>query len=285
MKLFDRQYRFAAGRAGQTGFEVGNTTPEQPTALRINFVVEKADTETPNTARVSLWNLNPEQLAALNEKDCFTVLRAGYGNNMPLIFTGTVTFIKTLMDGADHETVMEIADGRVPLRDTYVSLSYSRVVNTKLIIDGIAEEMGIAVTYSHNAHFADIPNGFSFVGAGRVALDKACATSGLQWQIYNGVLQVKKKHDTMSREAYLLSPNSGLTGIPKNIIIAEKDVGLGEQAGVEVEYLLNGAIGISDFVRLESREIQGFFRVEWLELAGDNIQGAWKCTARLIEVR
>jgi len=279
MKLFDRQYRFMFG-----GFEVGNSTPEQPTALRINFAVEKADTETPNTARVSVWNLNPEQLATLEEKDCFTVLRAGYGRNMTQIFTGTVTFIKTIMDGADRETVMEIADGRVPLRDTYVSLSYSGVVNAQLIIDDTAADMGIAVTYSHNAEFADFPNGFSFVGPGRVALDKACTTSGLQWQIYNGVLQVKKKRDTMNRNAYLLSPESGLIGIPKNIVISEKGAGLGEQPGVEVTYLLNGAIGISDYVRLESREIQGFYRVEWLELAGDNIQGAWQCTARLIEV-
>ena len=278
MKLFDRQYRFAFG-----GFEVGNSTPEQPTAIRINFAVEKADTETPNTARISVWNLNPEQLATLNEKDCFTVLRAGYGNNMTLIFTGTVTFIKTIMDGADRETVMEIADGRVLLRDTYVSLSYSGVVNAQTIIDDVAGEMGIAVTYSYNAEFADFPNGFSFVGPGRGALDKACTTSELQWQIYNGVLQVKKERDTMNRSAYLLSPDSGLIGIPKNIVISEEGAGLGEQPGVEVEYSLNGAIGVSDFVRLESREIQGFFRVKWLELVGDNIQGAWKCTARLIE--
>ena len=278
MKKFDRQYRFAFN-----GFEVGNSTPEQPTALRIHFTVEKADTETPNTARISVWNLNPQQIAALNEKDCFTVLRAGYENHMTLIFTGTITCVKTLMDGADRETVMEIVDGRVPLRDTYVSLSYSGVVNAKPVIDAIAGEMGIAVTYSHNAAFKDFPNGFAFIGPGRVGLDKACATSGLQWQIYNGVLQVKKERDTMNRQAYLLSPDSGLLGIPKNILIAADGCGLDEQPGVEVEYLLNGAIGISDFVRLESREIQGFYRVKRLELAGDNIQGMWKCTAWLIE--
>ena len=278
MKQFCRQYRFAFG-----SHEVGNSTPAQPTALRIHFAVEKADTETPNTARVSLWNLNPQQIATLNEKDCFTVLRAGYGNHMPLIFTGTITYVKTLMDGADRETVMEIADGRVPLRDTYVSLSYAGVVNARPIIDKIAADMGVAVTYSHNATFADFPNGFTFVGPGRVGLDKACATSGLQWQIYNGVLQVKRERDTMNREAYLLSPDSGLLGIPKNILIAADGYGVDEQPGVEVEYLLNGAIGISDFVRLESREIQGFYRVKWLELAGDNIQGMWKCTAKLIE--
>ena len=60
-------------------------------------------------------------------------------------------------------------------------------------------------------------NGFSFTGAGRTALDKACATTGLQWQIENGVLQVKMKGDTMTREVYLLSAETGLIGIPKKI--------------------------------------------------------------------
>ena len=276
--LFDRQYRFKFG-----GHEVGGSAPGQPTALRIHFTVEKCDTETPNTALVSVWNLNPGQIAALNEKDCHAELMAGYGNNMPLIFEGYVTYVKTLMDGADRETSIEICDGRVPLRDTYCSLSYAGVVNARTVIDDIAGDMELAVTYSHNADFADFPRGFSFIGPARVGLDKACATSGLQWKIYDGVLYVKMERDTMDRDVYLLSPDSGLIGVPKKILIASEGYGLDEQAGVEVRYLMNGAIAVSDYVRVESRDIQGFYVVKWLELSGDNIRGDWICTAKLIE--
>lgn len=52
--------------------------------------------------------------------------------------------------------------------------------------------MGVTVTYSYNAEFADIPNGFSFVGQAKFALTKACAVSGLEWSIQNGILQVKE---------------------------------------------------------------------------------------------
>ena len=279
LKNFDRQYRFVASPPGGAGFEVGEG---DPMALRINFNIEKADTETPNSARISIWNLNPEHLAILNEKDCMAKLRAGYAGRMALCFVGDVTYVKTIMDGADRETIMEVADGRVCLRDTYVSLSYSGVINAKKIIEDTAGEMGVAVTFSYNAEFADFPNGFSFVGPARVALDKACRTSDLQWQIYNGVLQVKKRRGTMDRHGYLLSPETGLTGIPKRIVYGEEGHGLGEQPGWEVTYLLNGAIGISDFVRLESKFVKGYFRVKWLEMTGDNIRGAWTCTARLI---
>ncbi len=46
MIQFDRQYRLTAGAAGGVGFEIGATTKESPTALHINFSIEKADTET-----------------------------------------------------------------------------------------------------------------------------------------------------------------------------------------------------------------------------------------------
>ena len=283
MKQFDRQYRFSAGQAGGTGFEVGAVSPESPMALRISFMVEKCDTETPNTAKISLWNLSPEQLAILNEKDCIVTLRAGYADMLTLIFVGTVTYIETAMDGGDRETKIEAVDGRIELRDSHVSLSYTGAINTKKIIEAIAADMGITLTFSYNARFADLPNGFSYIGAGRVALDKACASTGLQWQIQNGLMQVKMKGDTMTREVYVLSPDSGLLGIPKKITFGKEAERAENQAGWEVEYLLNGAIGIGDYVRLESKLTQGYFRMRSVEMDGDNFEGAWMCTAKLIE--
>ena len=283
MTLFDRQYRFSFGPAGGAGSEIGATTPDSPTAIRINFNIEKADCENPNNARFSLWNLNPQHLAMLNEKDCVVQLRAGYGNHMSLCFTGVITFINTIMDGGDRETILEACDGRVALRDTYVSLSYSGVVSGRTVVNDIAAQMGLAVTHSHNVVLADIPHGFSFVGLGRVGLDKAVASSGAQWQIYNGVLQIKNHRDTMNRQVYTLSAETGLIRIPKRITFSEAESGVGDEMGWEVDYLLNGAIGIGDFVHLDSNRVQGHFRVRSIEMNGDSLQGEWICTARLIE--
>jgi len=282
MKHFDRQYRFAAGPAGGEGFEVGATTRESPSALRIRFLVDKCETETPNVAVVSLWNLNPEQLAILNEKDCIVTLRAGYGGHMPLIFIGCITYVQTSLDKGDRETHMEIVDGRIELRDSYVSLSYAGTINTKKIIEDVAAAMGITLLFSHNAEFHDLPRGFSFIGPSRVALDKACASSGLQWTIQNGVLHVKMLRDAMTRQVYLLDADSGLLGIPKKINYGADNADDEDQSGYIAEYLLNGAIGIGDFVRLESAVAKGYFRVKSVEMRGDNIKGDWKCTAKLI---
>ena len=283
MQNFNRQYRFAAGPAGGEGFEVGMTTDTSPEALHISFNIEKADTETPNSAKFSLWNLNPEQLSILNEEDCVVTLRAGYGTRMPLCFVGCVSYVETELDGSDRMTSIEAVDGRIELRDSYVSQSYSGSTNTKKIIEDCAAQMGLAVTFSYNAEFFDLANGYSFVGPAHLSLDKACASSDLQWQIYNGVMQVKRKRDTMTREVYVLSPDTGLLHIPKKITFGKSDGNDEGESGWEVMYFLNGAIGIGDYIRLESKLVKGYFRIRTLAMDGDNLEGDWICTARLIE--
>ncbi len=277
-KNFDRQYRLSAGHGGAKGFEIGGGA--RP--LHIAFSIEKADTETQNTANLSIWNLNPEHLAELNKKDCIVALRAGYGTVMPLIFTGVVTFAKTKTDGSDMETEIELVDNRIELRDTYVSVSYAGAVDCKTLIQDTADKMGVTVSFSHNAAFQSIPNGYSYVGPARNVLTKACETSGLVWNINNGVLQVKKPGDTMSREVYELSAETGLLGIPQRVQIEEEDVC---RYGWDVEYLMNGAINIDDYVHLKSQYVTGYFRVYSVSMDGDNYDSSWSCTARLLEVK
>ena len=281
MKNFDRQYRMTAGKPGSVGFEIGGTSPY---ALHISFSVQKQELESSNTAKVQVWNLNKANLATLEEKDCYLTLKAGYGNTLPVILSGTVSHSNTKLDGADTLTEIEVVDGLAEIRDTWVSISYAGKVNSKKIIDDIASQMGVTVTYSYNAECADIPNGFSFVGQAKHTLSKACAVSGLEWSIQNGVLQVKKPGDVMSKEVYVISPETGLISIPERVQISSSDQNGKNQVGYDLVYLMNGAIGPGDYVQVDSKYLKGFFRVYSLEIDGDNLGGAWQCKARVLEV-
>lgn len=283
---FDRQYRLAAGQAGSTGFEIGGTTLSQPIPLHINFALQKTDLETPNTGKVTVWNLNPEHLAALNEKNCVLSLRAGYGNTLKLIFAGVISFVSTTSEDADEKTEIEVVDNLIEIRDTYVSLSYEGKVNWKTIIDDTASQMGVAVSYSYNAgeKFIDVSNGYSYVGQAKNVLTKGCDCCGLTWSLQNGVLQVKCPDDVMSKEVYVLSATTGLLGKPSKVVISHDEATDKSELGWDVTYLLNGAINIDDYVKLESKEVEGYFRVYSLDIQGDNISGDWICTARLLEV-
>ncbi len=279
MENFNRQYRFSAGQAGSKGFEIGDG--DRP--LHISFSCEKADTDSANSAKVSLWNLNPEHLAELNRSDCTVSLRAGYGSVMPLIFAGVVTFVKTSLDGSDVITELEIVDNRVELRDTFVSVSYRGSVNCKKLIQDAASQMGVAVAFSYNATFKDIPNGYSYVGGVSGILSKACETSGLVWNINNGVLQIKKPNGTINREVYELSADTGLVGIPERVQISGDSDG-SEQYGWDIQYLMNAAINVDDYIYLNSIYVKGYFRVYSVSIDGDNYGDSWNCSARLLEV-
>lgn len=281
---FDRQYRLTIGKAGGTGSEIGETSKSQPVALHVNFSIQKTDLEAQNTGRVTVWNLNKQHLAVLDEKDCALALKAGYGNRLALIFAGIVTNSTTSLDGADVKTEIEVVDNLVEVRDTYVTISYTGTVNWKTIMDDVANQMGVAVTYSYNAEFVDIPNGFSFVGQAKEIMNKGCKCCGLVWSLQNGVMQVKKPGDVMSKEVYVLSADSGLLGIPARVTEAAAQGESEPEIGWDVEYFLNGAIHVDDYVKLESEKVSGYFRVYSIDITGDNVTGDWICKARLKEV-
>jgi len=282
---FDRQYRISCGPAGGTGFEIGATSSGQPIPLHISFSIQKSDLQAQNTGKVSIWNLNKEHLAVLNEKDCVLTLRAGYGNRMPLIFSGIISFVTTSNDNADRQTDIEVVDNLVEIRDTYVSVAYSGTVNWKTIFDDVAAQMGVPISYSYNASFVDISNGFSFVGQGKDIITKGCSCCDLTWSIQNGVIQIKKPKDVMSREVFLLSADTGLLGIPAKVKLSESQTDGTDQIGWDVQYFLNGAIHVDDYVKVESETVSGYFRVYSVDMSGDNVSGDWICKARLLEVK
>ena len=273
---FGRSYRLIAGPAGGSGFET--------TELHIAFSLEKTDLETSNTARVEMWNLNDEHKALLKAKNCAVALYAGYGSVMPLVFAGGVSFVSTCPDGTDKKTTIEVEDGLIATKDTYITLSYSGKVNSKSILDDIAGQMGVAVSYSYNAEFSDIPNGYSFVGLAKNALSIICNASNLTWSIQNGVLQIKKPGDVMSQEVFVLSEETGMIGFPQEITVTADDDSGKDVEGWDVEFLMNAAIGVDDYVYLKSKVVTGYFRVYSIEIEGDTDGSTWQCTARLLEV-
>ncbi len=282
MNNWIRAYQLSAGQAGGIGFGTNE--------LRIQFSVEKSDVASPNTAKISIWNLNPAHKAALEEKDCIVTLNAGYRGNTPMVLTGTVTNVVTEDDGADQKTTIDVLDGRKELRDSYVTLGYLQSTDSKLILQDAAGQMGLPITFSPGASFKPLES-YSYVGLAKNVLDKVCASNNLTWTIQNGVIQVTKPNEPISTVAHLISPQTGLIGSPKKLTQSEKNSGSAEenssknkaQAGWEIRYFLNAAIGVNDLVQLQSKAASGIFRVKSVKMQGDNMAGDWICIAKVVE--
>lgn len=276
-----RTYVMRCGKMGKKGFEIGNTDSPTQDCLHVSFSVEKSSAESPNNAKVQIWNLSPKNLSILETKDCIVELKAGYGNNRSLILVGNVSSAITTLDGADRLTELEVVDGLVELRDTNISVSINGKVNLKTVYKKIAAAMGISVKFAGDLSFKTLPNGFSYVGKAKGALQKAANCCNHKWSIQNQVLQITNPGRSVSTRGYLLSSDTGLINIPKRITI-----GSGEETktGWEVEYLLNGAIGVNDIVQLKSKTVNGYFLVYKVTMDGDNMEGDWICTAQLLKI-
>ena len=279
-----RSYAMKIGKQGSKGFEIGNVGQNKD-ALHISFSIEKCDTETANNGKIQIWNLSDENLKLLDLKDLIVELRAGYGNTLNLVTVGNVTAVTTTMDKADRMTELEVVDGRVSFRDTYATISYNGVTNSKVIYNYIADLMGVAVVYGEGMAFKDIPNGFSYVGKADAALRKVSDLNGHSWSIQNGVLIITTANKPISAGGYLLSAETGLIDIPKRITIGSATSTDNAQVGYEVKYFMNGAIGVNDAVELRSKTASGYFRVYKVTFDGDNLEGDWICTAQLLEVK
>lgn len=280
---FYRRYILSCGKMGKTGFQIGNIDSAKQEALHVSFSVEKSDAESANTAKVQIWNLSDASLKILESKDVIVELKAGYGDNVALILAGNVTSATTVPDGADRLTELEVIDGRVELRDTNISASLNGKVNTKTVYQYIADKMGLSIVFAKDLSFKTLPNGYSYVGKGRNALQRVASANGHNWSIQNGVIQVTWPGRPISTQGYLLNNDTGLISIPKRITIQQNDSSE-TLSGWEIEYLLNGAIGVNDVVQLQSNTANGYFRVYKITIDGDNMEGDWSCVAQVLQV-
>ena len=280
-KNWMRRYTLKCGPEGQTGFEIGHTNSATETALHISFSIEKSDSSNPNDAKVQVWNLSDENLKILEMKDCIVELRAGYEDSMALILVGNVTSVITTIENADRMTEITVVDGNIALRDVAVSISMNGMVNCRTLYNMLAKEMGMPITYASDLTFKNMPNGFSYVGKARLALHKVATFCRHKWSIQNQVIQITNPGRAIQSKGFLLANETGLIGIPRRVKI---DIGGVEQFGYEVEFFLNGAIGINETVVLRSSTANGYFRVQKLSIDGDNIDGDWICTAQVIGV-
>lgn len=278
---FMRRYVMRCGPAKGKGFQIGNIDNAEETALHICFNIEKSDSDSPNDAKIQIWNLSYRNLAVLEEKDCTVELRAGYGDSMALILAGNVTSVITTAENADRMTEITVVDGNVELRDTALTISMKGSVNSRDIYNKIASEMGMAIKFTGSLKFKTLPTGFSYVGKAKNALKKLVYYTGHSWSIQNQILQITEPGKPLEATGYVLSKETGLIGLPKRIMIGSSGA---EMLGWEVEYLLNGAIGINDAIKLRSSVVTGYFRVQKITLDGDNYDGDWICTAQLLEI-
>lgn len=294
MPRFDRVYRLLVGKPNQKGVEI-----VQP--IRITFDVRKDTEEEPNDHTIRVYNLAAATRRALEEPGLRCVLYAGYADEGgPLLMaSGSVVFAYTKFEQPDVVTELIVKDGYTEVRDTAISVGLGPGAQASVIIRDIARQMGLPLVMADDVPDRRWQQGFSFYGAARTALHKVTQGTGLEWSIQNQQLQVVQRRGTTRRQAVVLAADTGLLGFPERTREAArekakvKDQTTGDNVnlvsaqqqrdGWRVQSLLLPTLNPGDLVKLESKSVEAFLRVEGLQHSGDSAGGNWQTELQLVD--
>lgn len=292
MPLFKRTYRVV--------FPTLNL--EFTDGLRVSFEVQKDAGKEPNKAKIGIYNLSDATRKRIEKEDLEVNLYAGYEKDVgPVcVFKGTVSHASTKDEQGDSVTTIEAADGKKPIRDSYCSLSYKPGTSAKVILNRCANEMGLPLVYGDGVDSLEsYPNGYSFVGRAADAITEICDAQGLSWSIQNNIIQVIKAGGTATNRGLVFSAYTGLIGTPERLVKAnnnpDKETGKRKRkakaekekptkrSGWKIRTLLSPTVMPGEKVKVESRVITGWFRVERIQHSGDYMGDYWVSEMELVE--
>lgn len=270
-------------------------------ALRCVFSVKRSDAQSPNTAEIKVYNLADATARRVRDEFRRVVLSAGYGDELGVIFDGSIKQVRLLREGG-VDTVLAIAaaDGDVAYTHGVVGGSAGGKSGVTLAagatqedqvnaaVAGMAEH-GVELGHVSGLPASGLPRGKVLYGPSRDYLRQTAASSGTTWSIQDGRVQMLPRTGVLPGEAVVLSAGSGL-------------VGMAEQTdkGIKAKCLLNPAIRAGGLVKLDNRSIleaaldlspasssaapadppaalaaDGLYRVLVVEYEGDTRGGDW----------
>lgn len=281
----DRIYRLIVGdyKKGD-GVEVTN--------LQIRFDCSKSadNKKKSNSSIVEVYNLSPATLQLLQTDFVYCSLEVGYKDTgLVMLLSGNVTDLKTVKQGNDTITHIQIGEGYVDLN--HVKLNYSIppgktqvdiVKDLRKQMPGISDGAYAWVNMNNPVMF-----GYPLTGTPADMLSELGEAFRVEWRVSNGKLEVSDENGLVSKnknEAPLINAESGLIDIPfyssgeSTKTKADKT----RRHGLEFKALLNPELVPGKLVRVESqiksttgKELRGWYRIHSARYYGDYRGNDW----------
>ena len=220
--------------------------------LRIVFRVQRGDLQTPNSARIRVYNVSANTARRAQSKE-FTrvVLQAGYEGNYGIIFDGQ---IKQVRRGRESQT------------DTFIDITAAdgdsaynfAVVNTTLAAGSTPADHVAAVCTAMGQYGVQqgdlpelpsnpLPRGKVMFGMARDFMRWTARTTQTVWSIQDGKVVMVPETAYMPGEIPVITSATGMVGLPQQTA-----------NGLEVKMLLNPSVKIGRLIWLDNASIQQY---------------------------
>ncbi|HDR9068982.1 TPA: hypothetical protein QDA90_004313 [Burkholderia vietnamiensis] len=219
--------------------------------LRIVFRVQRGDLQTPNSARIRVYNVSETTARRAQKEFTRVVLQAGYEGNYGIIFDGSL---------------VQVRRGRESQTDTYLDITAAdgdmaynfAVVNTTLAAGSTPEDhvkvctaamvkFGVGEGYRPDLGGRPLPRGKVMFGMARDYLETVARSTQTLWSIQDGKVQMVPETSYVPGEIPDINYKSGMVGLPQQT-----------QNGITVKMLLNPSVKIGRLIHLNNASVQQY---------------------------
>ncbi len=256
--------------------------------LRIMFEITKSTLSYPNLAMITVFNTNPDTSSSLEEKYSKIKLKAGYGGNNSLIFSGEIRNVLAGKTNVDRSVIIYAGDGEKDWQNSYYNKTFSESIAMDTIITDIVDSFeGLAKGIIEGLPtIADKLSGQTLSGKTSEILDTLLSEYGLNWSIQDGEINIVDENESLEAlESVLVSASTGMIGSPTVTEI-----------GVNVTTLLNplmlpgkkitidskgadASLGNLFFIEGVSTKANGDYKIQEVIFKGDTHDGQWISSA------
>lgn len=272
--LIGRRFSLNAGGLLIANLEGGD---DAAPVVRVSFKIVRSLSKDPNTAEITIYNLNKDSRAALQKKHLITTISAGYVDNVSQIFSGDLQYGKSVQTDVDWVTTIQSGDGSKKMAQSRINLALQGPASVESVMRAAGEATGLnlgnllekAKAGSLNGALQEWTNGKVLSGKAEQVFDKVVKSMGYGWSVQDGQIQILGPKEvvegTATRLAVVDGVSTGLIGSPEP----------GEDGIVKARGLIQPGLAPGRKVQIQSLEVDGFYRIEKCVYSGDSDGGDW----------
>lgn len=252
--------------------------------LRMAFSVVTSIRPEPNTAELSIYNLNEDSRTAVQQDKVPVVIEVSYGKTPQYaqIFKGYLRDAVSQNKGVDFITTLITGDGDIAWKESRVSESFAKGSKIDDVIAALFKKLGPTVDVNDALNnikkgnfrqaLTEFTKGTTLYGKTVEQLSKMMKSKKLEWWVDQGQIQVVPEFTILPGPTVKLTQTTGLIGSPQ----------VGESKIIKITALIQPTFRLGRLLVLESDTANGNFRIEKITHMGDTWDQAWYS---LIEAR
>ncbi len=245
--------------------------------LDCEFTIPFDNNTESNKAEITIYNLSYNTTNQLSLSGNVTV-KVGYGNDLGVIFTGSISDKKIMNDGVDRITTIKAIDG-AGLSECETEVEYAEGNTAQAILYDLCTRLGFPIAVFQPIRDYTFEKSVHVDGSLMDAIEKYAGICGVSAYVCKGMLYVQPL-SASSADSFLLSVETGLLSAEEY----EKEQKNGDFEdtirGGELEMLLNHRIQTGTRIDLTSSRANGSYYVQ----EGEHSYDGTNMTTKVIAV-